>query len=110
MLYFTIASMLQLDCAEMEKIVKSWLLLDLKLMIEMTFVMQDFFIGNLVTSLAAGWYYVFAMAHNEIDFKVCDKKITIETGSKGSDCLFCQTFKNQYKVGWMFLDEIGCFW
>ena len=49
LLYFTIASTLQLDCAEMEKIVKSWLLLDLRLiMIETTFVMQDFFNRGLV--------------------------------------------------------------
>ena len=47
LLYFTIASTLQLDCAEMEKIVKSWLLLDLRLMIEMTFVMQVFFVSYL---------------------------------------------------------------
>ena len=112
LLYFTIASTLQLDCAEMEKIVKSWLLLDLRLMmIETTFVMQDFFNRGLIfnVTLISG---DITLLLKKLILKFSKGKwryVTIEMGSKESDCLFCQTLKTNTKLVERFLMKLAVF-
>ena len=70
--------------------------------------MQDFFIGDLITSFAGNITFLL-WRKMKLILKFPIRKVTIEMGSKGSDCLFCQTFKTNTKLVECILMKLAVF-